>query len=159
MLRQRLRRPSRRMCRAVTLHPRRSAREPPDSYLSMRGRHARVRLDGERSARAKEEGHCGTDRAVPGTASLADPLLSPLHAENHVALPPALIITADLDPARDDGARYARKLSDAGVRVRHVNYAGAPHAFVFMPRICRAAKEAVAEISAEISALCRNEHQ
>ena len=94
-----------------------------------------------------------------GTASLTDPLLSPLYAENHAALPPALIITADLDPARDDGVRYARKLSDAGVRVRHLNYEGTPHAFFFMPRICRAAKEGLAEITAEISALCKNEHQ
>jgi acetyl esterase len=88
-----------------------------------------------------------------GTAPLTDPLLSPLYAENHAALPAALIITADVDPARDDGARYARKLSDAGVRVRYCNYEGAPHAFFFMPRICRAAKEALAEISAEISTL------
>ena len=88
-----------------------------------------------------------------GTASLTDPLLSPLYAENHAALPPALIITADLDPARDDGARYARKLSEAGVRVRHLNYEGAPHGFFFIPRICSAAKEALAEISAEIFAL------
>jgi acetyl esterase len=91
-----------------------------------------------------------------GTALLTDPLLSPLYAENLAALPPALIITADLDPARDDGARYARKLADAGVRVRHVNYEGAPHAFFFMPRICAAAKEALAQISAEISALGRD---
>jgi acetyl esterase len=91
-----------------------------------------------------------------GTAALTDPLLSPLYAENPAALPPALIITADLDPARDDGARYAHKLSDAGVRVRYVNYEGAPHAFLFMPRICVAAKEALAQISAEISALGRD---
>jgi acetyl esterase len=93
-----------------------------------------------------------------GTAPLTDPLLSPLYAENHAALPPALIITADLDPARDDGVRYARKLSDAGVRVRHLNYEGTPHAFLFMPRICRAAKEALAEISAELSTLSGNKH-
>ena len=90
-----------------------------------------------------------------GSASLTDPLLSPLYAEDPAALPPALIITADLDPARDDGARYARKLADAGVRVRYLNYEGVPHAFLFMPRICGAAKEALAQISAEISTLGR----
>jgi acetyl esterase len=88
-----------------------------------------------------------------GTAPLTEPLLSPLYAENHAALPPALIITADLDPARDDGVRYAHKLSDAGVRIRYLNYEGAPHGFFFIPRICSAAKEALAEISAELSAL------
>ena len=92
-----------------------------------------------------------------GSAPLTDPLLSPLYAENHAALPAALIITADLDPARDDGARYARRLSDAGVRVRHLNYEGAPHGFFFIPRICKAANEALIEISAELSALSRHE--
>lgn len=88
-----------------------------------------------------------------GTAELTDPLLSPMFAENLAALPPALIITADIDPLRDDGVRYARKLADAGVRSRHVNYPGMPHGFFFMPRICSAAAEGIAEISKEIAAL------
>lgn len=87
-----------------------------------------------------------------GDAKLTDPLLSPLFAGNHAGLPPALIITADLDPARDDGARYAKKLTDAGVPVRYVNYEGAPHGFFFTPRICRAAKAGLAEIRAAIVA-------
>jgi acetyl esterase/lipase len=89
-------------------------------------------------------------------ASLTDPLLSPLYAENHAVLPPALIISADLDPARDDSARYARCLSDARVPVRYINYAGMPHGFFFMPRICKSAAEGVAEISAAIVALSRS---
>lgn len=90
-----------------------------------------------------------------GSAALTDPLLSPLFAENHAELPPALIITADLDPARDDGTRYARKLADAGVRVRHINYERAPHGFFVVPRLCGAAKKGVADISAELVALSR----
>jgi acetyl esterase/lipase len=88
-----------------------------------------------------------------GTTSLTDPLLSPLYAENHAALPPALIITAEADPARDDGARYARCLSDAGVPVRYLNYMGMPHGFFFTPRICKAAADGIAQISAEIVAI------
>ena len=90
-----------------------------------------------------------------GGAALDDPLLSPLYAENHAALPPALIITADVDPARDDGARYARCLSDAGVSVNYLNYGGMPHGFLFMPRICKAAAEALAQISGAILAIGR----
>jgi acetyl esterase/lipase len=88
-------------------------------------------------------------------AALTDPLLSPLYAENHAQLPPALIITGDLDPARDDGDRYAQCLAAAGVPVRYLNYPGMPHAFFFMPRICEAEAEARAQISAELVALSR----
>lgn len=93
-----------------------------------------------------------------GKAELTDPLLSPMFAENHAQLPPALIITADVDPARDDGARYARKLNEAGVPAKYVNYLGMPHGFFFIPRIAKCAAEGVAEISAEIVALSKTKH-
>jgi acetyl esterase len=88
-----------------------------------------------------------------GKAALTDPLLSPMHADNHAALPPALIITADIDPARDDGARYANKLNAAGVPAKYVNYLGMPHGFFFMPAICSAALDGIRLISTEIAAL------
>ncbi|HSW14454.1 MAG TPA: alpha/beta hydrolase [Solimonas sp.] len=88
-----------------------------------------------------------------GKAELTDPLLSPMFAENLSSLPPALILTADIDPLRDDGVRYAAKLAGAGVRARHVNYPGMPHGFFFIPRIASAAKEGLGEISREIAGL------
>jgi acetyl esterase len=88
-----------------------------------------------------------------GSVKVTDPLISPMFAENHSALPPALIITADLDPIRDDGPRYARCLNDAGVAAKWVNYMGMPHGFFFTPGICSAAAEGIAEISATLVAL------
>ena len=91
-----------------------------------------------------------------GDAALTDPLLSPLYAENHAQLPPALIITADLDPARDDGERYAQALQAAGVPARYCNYLGMPHGFFFIPRIAKAEAEARGEISAALVALTKS---
>ena len=47
-------------------------------------------------------------------------------------LPEALVIVAENDAARDDGENYARRLSDAGVRVTSVRYNGTIHDFVVL---------------------------
>ena len=57
------------------------------------------------------------DQYAPSSAVRANPLLSPLHVANAAGLPPSLIYVAELDPLREEGLAYARKLSDAGVPV------------------------------------------
>lgn len=50
-----------------------------------------------------------------GDGTTGDPYAAPLAAGSLAGLPPALIWTAGHDPARDDGALYARRLQAAGV--------------------------------------------
>jgi len=44
-----------------------------------------------------------------------DPRVSPLLVEDLRGLPPAVILTAEFDPVRDDGERYVERLHQAGV--------------------------------------------
>lgn len=71
------------------------------------------------------------DHYLSGGGAAIDPRVSPLFAADHVvaATPPALVITAEFDPLRDEGNAYARKLADAGVATSHVQYNGMIHAF------------------------------
>lgn len=59
-----------------------------------------------------------------------DPLAAPLHAPDLRGMPPAVIVTAEVDPLRDDGRSYAARLAAAGVPVIWRNEAQLPHGFL-----------------------------
>jgi acetyl esterase len=80
-----------------------------------------------------------------------DPLCSPLFAPDVADLPPALVITAAVDPLHDDGVDYARRLGAAGVPVRHTDHARAVHGFLSFPGVCRASAQALDDVCAELS--------
>ncbi len=60
-------------------------------------------------------------------ADRAHPKASPLRAESLADLPPALIVTAEFDPLRDEGAAYADALEAAGNQVVHLSARGHVH--------------------------------
>lgn len=58
-----------------------------------------------------------------------EPYVSPMLAESLAGLPPAIVITAENDPLRDEGEAYARRLADEGVAVNAQRYDGVMHEF------------------------------
>ncbi|MFG3140311.1 alpha/beta hydrolase [Streptomyces sp. NPDC048211] len=63
-------------------------------------------------------------------ADPADPRVSPLKRTDLSGLPPALVITAEHDPLRDEGELYGRRLREAGGDATVSRYEGAGHGFV-----------------------------
>ena len=63
-------------------------------------------------------------------ADPADPRVSPIRRQDLSGLPPALIVTAEYDPLRDEGEAYGRQLAEAGVPATVRRYEGAGHGFV-----------------------------
>ena len=121
-----------------------------------------------------------TDYFIPGTASIREngegyfltydsmvwfwnhyatseedsynPLMAPLRAKDFHNLPPALVITAEYDPLRDEGEMYAAKLQEAGVTVTSTRYNGMIHGFFSMASLMDQSKVAIAEAAAALRA-------
>jgi len=63
----------------------------------------------------------------------SNPEFAPILSKNLSGLPPAVIITAEFDPLRDQGAAYADLLTKTGVKVWHQCFAGEIHCLIGSP--------------------------
>ncbi|HEV7962483.1 MAG TPA: alpha/beta hydrolase [Actinoplanes sp.] len=107
-----------------------------------------------------ELGEYGLDRAsmklawetfVPEPALRFSPDVAPLAADL-AGMPSTLIITAEYDVLRDEGADYADALIAAGVPVVHVRYAGMNHGFARKLVLFDAARAAADQVAASLRA-------
>ena len=84
----------------------------------------------------------------PSDAS--NPYAAPMQARDLSGLPPALVITAEYDPLRDEGEEYGRRLQAAGVPATVSRYDGMIHGFTFFTKVLPAARECRAEVNAAL---------
>lgn len=90
---------------------------------------------------------------VRGPDPKPDPLAAPLQFPDLSGLPPAFIVTADVDPLRDDGRDYARRLSEAGVTSHWRNELQLPHGYLRARRMSDRARCSFQSIIAAASAM------
>ena len=74
-----------------------------------------------------------------------DPLTSPLHG-NLSELPPAYVVTAELDILLDEGETYAQKLQENGNHVKVQKVASLPHGFVNLTGVHAGARRATIDM-------------
>jgi acetyl esterase len=80
----------------------------------------------------------------------ANPYCCPGVAKDLSGLPPALIVTAEYDPLRDEAEEYAACLKRAGVAVKCTRYEGVTHAFTGMAPILDKGRQSIIEAAAAL---------
>lgn len=137
------------LCIACTLMARDNGGPPIRAQLLIYPAADFVNTDRYPSRRENAEGYFLTEERMRffGQMYLSDaahgahPHVSPLHAAELHDLPPALVMTAEFDPLRDEGAAYAEALRAAGVRAEHLPGPGMIHGFVNLTALSPAAAD------------------
>ncbi|GAA4489449.1 hypothetical protein GCM10023094_51080 [Rhodococcus olei] len=80
---------------------------------------------------------------------------APMSAESLRDLPPALILTAEVDPIRDDAEAYAARLRHDGVPVSLTRYDGVFHGFVTEVGVFAQTKQAIDEVCLHLREVAR----
>ena len=82
---------------------------------------------------------------------VVDPYCSPLRTDNLAHLPPAIIVTGEYDPLRDEAVEYAARLKEDGVFVDLRQEKGMIHGFFWMGAAIDRGRELLDELGADIA--------
>ncbi|HKV57270.1 MAG TPA: alpha/beta hydrolase [Ktedonobacteraceae bacterium] len=96
------------------------------------------------------------DLYVSSVDDTKHPHASPLQAQDLSNLPPAMVITAEYDPLRDEGEMYAARLREAGNQVTARRYDGMIHGFVSFSGAVQQGKQAIEDAAAALREAFRN---
>ena len=95
------------------------------------------------------------DHYLASATDGAHPYASPLRASDLRGLPPALVVTAEYDPLRDEGELYADRLRAAGVPTQMQRWDGMNHGFFFWPGVVDRSTKAMDAACEWVKALLR----
>ena len=95
--------------------------------------------------------HWFYDHYAPTAEARTDPRCSPLLGD-FAGQPPAIVITAEYDPLRDEGKDHADALRAAGVDVEYIQVDGQVHTFFTQVGFCDASLDSVEAIAAFVTA-------
>jgi acetyl esterase len=90
---------------------------------------------------------------APRPEDQAHPYATPVNAPDLRGLPPALILTAERDPLRDEGEEFAARLRASGNEITCVRIGEASHGFLTSPKVPHLRHEALSILSETVRAM------
>lgn len=90
------------------------------------------------------------DLYIPKGTDPGDIRLNPGKAQDLSGMPPAIVVTAEMDPLRDDGEEFARRLVESGSKAECIRMAGMMHGFILYWQRFRRAEELLEEIGCKL---------
>lgn len=98
-----------------------------------------------------DDAHWFAEQWVAKPELRGHPRVSPVFEPDLSGLPPAIVVTMEHDPLRDEGDRYARRLAEAGVEVIHRREPHMVHGYLSMDTVSTRAKRAHDVLFADIA--------
>jgi acetyl esterase len=90
------------------------------------------------------------DLYAPAGVDRSNPEISPLRYPSLSGLPPAIVVTDEYDPLRDEGLAYAARLREDGVDVTDHHYPDMMHGFFSYPGFLDTGTEAIRLVGSEL---------